>query len=87
MNKFNKDQVKNVLIYINAHRDGCIGRYIQQNFNLSKQEQIDLFREMQKEKLITFANVEDEKTTDDDLEEAIILISGGYTHPDYCGIY
>jgi hypothetical protein len=82
-----KEQIKSVLYYINAHRDGCCGSYVQDHFKMTQEDLISLFKQMYHEELIDFANLSENQPLDDDFLNAMVLISGGYTHPDYKDIY
>jgi len=87
MNLNTKEDIKNVLQFINAHRDGCTGQFVQEHFGFDQEKQISILKQMFDQKLIGFANVADEDVTDNDLVGALILITGGYSHPDYSHIF
>lgn len=85
--EIDKEQIKNILYFINAHRDGCCGSYVQENFKMTQENLICLFKKMHQEKLIDFANISGEQPTDDEFLNYLVIITGGYTHPDYKDIY
>lgn len=80
MNKF-----KDLLLFINAHRDGCTGSLISESLKMNDYEVVDLLKQMYKEQLIEFNNTTD--PTEDDFLSCLILISGAYYHPDYSNIF
>jgi hypothetical protein len=81
------EKIKKILYFINAHRDGCTGRLVEESLNLSKEELMSTFRQMYNEGLICFANMESETLTDEDISELLVMISGAYSHPDYSNIF
>ena len=79
------EKIKEVLYFINAHRDGCTGSLVSDSLRITAEETLDLFKQMHKEGLIEI-NITNEPT-DEEFLNSLVLITGGYSHPDYCDIY
>lgn len=79
------NKVKDLLLFINAHRDGCTGSLISESLKMHDSEVVDLLRQMHKDQLIEINNTTD--PTEDDFLSSLILISGAYYHPDYSNIF
>jgi DNA-binding transcriptional regulator LsrR (DeoR family) len=79
------EKVKEVLYFINAHRDGCTGSLVSESLKMTTEEVLNLFKQMHKEGLIEI-NMTNEPT-DEEFLNSLVLISGAYSHPDYSDIF
>lgn len=79
------ENVKQALLAINAHRSGCNSSLLAELLEMPQSEVIALLKKMHKDGLIAI-NMADEPT-DKEFEDSLILITGGYTHPDYSDIF
>lgn len=80
-------EIKKILQFINAHRDGCVGSMIKSHMKLNEETTIELLKTMINQELISLANIDLSKITDEDLMNSLIIISGGYSDPEYKDIY
>jgi hypothetical protein len=80
-----KTKLKEILYFINAHRDGCSGDLIKESLQMSDQETIDYLTYLFKEDLISFAN--ETEIDNNNIMNLLIMITGAYTHQDYKDIF
>lgn len=79
------NKIKELLLFINAHRDGCTGSLISESLKMDNSEVVNLLKQMHKDQLIEINNTTE--PTEEDFLNCLILISGAYYNPDYSDIF
>jgi hypothetical protein len=85
-----KNQKKQALYFINSHRDGCQGNMLLNHVDgiYSENQLLSLLKNLHEEKLIDFNNeLNGEFYSEKEMINSFIVITGGYTDPNYCNIY
>lgn len=79
------ENIKQALLTINAHRSSCNSSLLAELLEMPQSEVVALLKEMHKDGLIAI-NMSDDPT-DKEFEDSLILITGGYNHPNYSDIF
>lgn len=77
--------IKQALLFINAHRDGCVGSMLAEHLGMTNDQVITLLDDMAKDNLIDI--IGDKPLQRSYKLSNYILITGGYSDPRYSQIY